>query len=86
MKGGWRFYLLPFTFTPKDVTLPLWIRPKTVEERDGLILKRRGGVPAPYILSLWDDALELEANDSGGKRTLNSRSKPACCQTGRVLS
>ena len=70
----------PDIFNLTNVTVSLWIRPETVQGRHGLIGKRFAGTAAPYILSLWDGALEFEACDTEGKWSYNFRTPVAIKQ------
>jgi hypothetical protein len=66
----------PVFFNLQDLTLSLWIRPDEVKGRHGLIAKRFAGAAAPFVLSLWDGALEFEATDTNGAWSFNFRSPP----------
>ncbi|MBI5832752.1 MAG: hypothetical protein HZB16_10650 [Armatimonadetes bacterium] len=67
----------PTLFNLDAVTLACWIKPDTVDGRQGLIAKRLVGTEAPFILSLWDGGLEFEATDTNGKWSFNFRSPKA---------
>ena len=67
----------PTLFNLDAVTIGCWIKPDTVAGRHGIVAKRWLGAPAPFILSLWDGALEFEATDTDGKWSFNFRSPVA---------
>jgi hypothetical protein len=52
---------------PTKFTIAAWIKPQTVAGRHGIIAKRTGHAPAPFVLSLWDGALEFEACEADNK-------------------
>jgi hypothetical protein len=54
-------------FNLQNVTFSLWIKPDTVQGRQGLLSKRFLATTAPYMLSLWDGGLEFEGNDEKGE-------------------
>ena len=71
----------PGLFNLQSVTLGLWVKPDTVQGRHGLIGKRYDGTAAPYIVSIWDGAIEFEGNDEEGKWSFNFRT-PTCVKAG----
>jgi len=64
---SWLTVAEPEMFNLADVTLALWIKPDTIKGRHGLIAKRFTGTAAPYVVSLWDGAIDFEANDTNDK-------------------
>ena len=71
----------PPMFDLQAATLSLWLKPDTVAGRHGLLAKRFTGRPAPFILSLWDGAIEFEATDVAGRWSFNFRT-PALLKAG----
>jgi hypothetical protein len=61
-------------FNRPSFTLNLWIKPDAVAARQGLIGKRWGGVAAPFVLSLGDGCLGLEATDETNQWSFNFHS------------
>jgi hypothetical protein len=61
----------PAVFNAPDMTVSLWIKPKTVRGRRGLVGKRFGGCEAPFILSQSGARLAFEATQTGGGWTFN---------------
>lgn len=57
-------------------TIALWVKPRDAVGRFGLVSKRAGSAPAPYILSLQGDRLGFEATDAAGGWTFNFMSEP----------
>lgn len=74
---SWLTVAEPAMFNLADMTLALWIKPDSVKGRQGLIAKRYANAAAPYVLSLWDGAVEFEANDTTDKWSFNFRSPVA---------
>jgi hypothetical protein len=70
---SWLTVAEPAMFNLSDATLALWIKPETIKGRHGLIAKRFIGTAAPYVVSLWDGAIEFEANDTNDKWSFNFR-------------
>ena len=71
----------PGLFNLQSVTLGLWVKPETVQGRHGLIGKRFEAAAAPYIISIWDGALEFEGNDENDKWSFNFRTG-SCMKAG----
>jgi hypothetical protein len=46
---------------PTKFTLAAWVKPREVSGRQGILAKRTGHAAAPFVLSVWDGALEFEA-------------------------
>ena len=61
-------------FNLSSVTLGLWIFPETVKGRQALLGKRFAGTTAPFVVTLWDGCINLEACDVEGKWSFNFRS------------
>lgn len=64
----------PEMFNLSNVTLSLWIKPESVKGRQPLLGKRLAGTAAPYVLTLWDGAINFEACNINGKWSYNFRS------------
>jgi hypothetical protein len=78
---SWLTVTEPSMFNLSDLTLALWIKPDMIKGRHGLIAKRLNGIAAPYVVSLWDGAIEFEANDTNNKWSFNFRT-PALIKEG----
>jgi len=56
-------------------TVAAWIRPQAVAGRQGIIAKRDRHAAAPFVLSVWDGAIEFEACEADNRRwSFNFRS------------
>ena len=58
-------------------TIALWVKPERLVGRFGLVSKRAGSAPSPFILSLQDNRVGFEATDVTGGWTFNFVSEPA---------
>jgi hypothetical protein len=67
----------PEMFNLEHVTVAAWINPDAVDGRHGLVAKRLAGTAAPFVVSLWDGAIEFEATDTEGSWSHNFRSPVA---------
>ncbi len=62
---------------PTRFTLAAWIKPTAVAGRQGIIAKRTGHAAAPFVLSVWNGALEFEACEADHRTwSFNFRSEP----------
>jgi len=66
----------------KDFTITAWIRPETVKGRRGIVAKRLGNSPSPFVVCLFDGRLSFDASDSQWKWSYNC-STPEAVGAGR---
>jgi len=58
-------------------TVAAWIKPTSVEGRQGIVAKRTSHAAAPFVLSLWDGRLSFEATEADGRTwSFNFKSPP----------
>lgn len=74
---SWLTVNQPDIFNLTNATLSLWIKPESMKGRQALLGKRFAGTAAPYVLTLWDGAINFEACDTNGKWSFNFRSPVA---------
>ena len=56
-------------------TVAAWIKPQTVAGRQGILAKRDRHAAAPFVLSVWDGAIEFEACEADDRKwSFNFRS------------